>query len=58
MTVRGLTGHTYEILATPDLKTWTVIGTVTLGASGATSFTDSNAASFAKRFYRTRDTTP
>ena len=58
VTVRGLTGHTYEILATQDLTTWTVIGTVTLDASAATNFIDSNAASFTKRFYRTRDTTP
>ena len=58
LTVTGQIGHTYEILATQDLKTWTVIGTVTVGAGGSLDFTDTNAASFPKRFYRTRDTQP
>ncbi len=58
LTVKGLSGHTYEIQATPDLKTWTAIGTATLGASGSVDFADTNAASFPKRFYRTRDTQP
>jgi hypothetical protein len=56
LTVTGLNGHTYDIQATQDFKTWTVIGTVTLGASGSLNFTDPNAASFSSRFYRTRDT--
>jgi len=34
--------------------TWTVIGTATVGATGSLDFTDTNAASFSKRFYRTR----
>ena len=50
----GPIGHTYDILATQDFVTWTVIGTVTVGASGSLDFTDTNAASFSKRFYRTR----
>jgi hypothetical protein len=54
LTVSGLIGQTYEILATQDLKTWTIIGTVTLGARGSLDFTDTNAASFPQRFYRTR----
>jgi hypothetical protein len=54
LTVTGAIGHTYQILATQDFKTWTVIGTVTVGASGSLDFTDTNAASFPKRFYRTR----
>lgn len=56
LTVKGLTGHTYDIQATSDLKTWTTIGTVTVGASGSTDFT--NTPSLLKRFYRTRDTQP
>ncbi len=58
LTVTGLAGHTYDIQATQDLKTWTVIGTVTLGVSGSLNFTDTNAAGFSKRFFRSHDTTP
>jgi hypothetical protein len=54
LNVVGPVGHTYDIQATQDLKTWTVIGTVTVGASGSVDFTDTNAASFSRRFYRTR----
>ena len=54
LTVTGTVGHTYDIQATQDLKTWAVIGSVTVGASGTLNFTDTNAASFSKRFYRTR----
>ncbi len=52
LTITGQTGHTYNIQATQDFKTWTVIGSVTVGASGSSNFTDTNAASFSKRFYR------
>ena len=55
LTVTGPIGHMYEILATPDLKTWTVIGTGKVGAGGSVDFTDTNAASFPRRFYRTRE---
>lgn len=58
LTVTGLNGHTYDIQATRDFKTWTVIGTVTLGAGGSLDFTDPNAASYSSRFYRIRDTHP
>ena len=54
LTVTGTVGHTYDIQATQDFKTWTVIGTVTMDASGTLTFTDTNAASFTRRFYRTR----
>jgi hypothetical protein len=56
LTVSGLIGQTYEIEATQDLVTWTVIGTVTLSASSSSDFTDTNAASFPQRFYRTHQT--
>jgi len=56
LTVSGLIGQTYDIEATQDFTTWTVIGTVTLEASGSVDFTDTNAASFSQRFYRTRET--
>jgi hypothetical protein len=58
LTVTGQTNHTYNIQASQDLKTWTIIGTVTLVAGGSVNFTDTNAASFPKRFYRTQDTQP
>jgi hypothetical protein len=54
LTVTGQVGHTYDIQATQDFKTWTVIGTMTVGATGLLNFTDTNAASFSRRFYRTR----
>ena len=53
LTVTGQVGHTYDILATQNFTTWTVIGTVTVGAGGSSDFTDTNAANFPKRFYRT-----
>jgi hypothetical protein len=55
LTVTGQTGHTYEILATQTFTAWSVIGTVTVGAGGSLDFTDTNAVSFLKRFYRTRE---
>jgi Fibronectin type III domain len=58
LTVKGLNGHNYDIQVTPDLKTWTVIGTVTVGAGGSANFTNSNAGSFSRRYYRARDTQP
>jgi len=54
LTVTGQVSHTYDIQATQDFKTWTVIGTVTVGATGLLNFTDTNAASFSRRFYRTQ----
>jgi hypothetical protein len=56
LTVSGPVGNTYNILATQDLISWTVIGTVTVGASGSLDFIDTNAANFPKRFYRTQQT--
>ena len=54
LTVTGTVGHTYNIQATQDFKIWTLIGTVTMGASGSLNFTDTNATSFSRRFYRTK----
>lgn len=58
LTVTGIIGHIYEVLATQDFKTWTVIGTATVGVSGSLDFIDTNAANFSRRFYRTLDTSP
>ena len=54
LTVTGPADQTYDIQATQDFITWTVIGTGTVGTNGTFNFTDTNAASFSKRFYRTR----
>ena len=54
LTVRGLAGQRHSILATQNFTNWTVIATVTLGASGSVNFTDPNAASYSRRFYRTQ----
>jgi hypothetical protein len=43
-----------QIQASRDLETWTVIGALTVGAGGWADFTETNAASFSWRFYRTR----
>jgi Fibronectin type III domain len=58
LTATGQSGHIYEIQATQDFKTWTVIGTVTMGTAGSIDFTDTNAANFSRRFYRTHDLQP
>jgi hypothetical protein len=55
LTVTGTINHPYDIEATEDLVTWTVIGTVTLDAGGSADFTDSDAANYPQRFYRARD---
>lgn len=54
LTVKASTGHKYDILATQPGPGWAVIGTITMGVSGTVDFTDTNAASFRQRTYRTR----
>ena len=58
LTVTGTTGHTYDIEATQDFNTWTVIGTETMGLGGSFNFTDTNAPSYSSRFYRMSETQP
>ncbi|MEI6193824.1 MAG: fibronectin type III domain-containing protein [Verrucomicrobiota bacterium] len=58
LTVTGPAGHTYDIEATEDFTTWTVIGMATLDASGSLDFTDTDAPNHSQRFYRLRDTQP
>lgn len=55
LTVAGLIGHTYEIQASQDLKTWSPIGTVTPTTGSTVEVVDLNAANFPTRFYRTRE---
>ena len=54
LTVTGPAGHTYDIQASQDFITWTVIGTATVGTNGSLNYTDTNAAKYPSRFYRTR----
>ncbi len=58
LAVTGKAAHTYEIQTTTNLNTWMILGTVTTGASGSANYTNTNAGSFSKRFYRTRDPQP
>lgn len=58
LTVNGVAGRTYEIQATRDLKTWSVLGNVTVGAGGSAAYTDNPPLSGLRRFYRTRDLLP
>jgi hypothetical protein len=51
MQVIGTSGQTYQVQASPDLKTWTSIGPVT-GASTPQPFSDSAAKGLPHRFYR------
>jgi hypothetical protein len=55
LTISGVTGLAYDVQATQDFKTWSVIGTVTPGVSGLVNFTDTNTAAFSQRFYRLRE---
>ncbi|HSP41232.1 MAG TPA: fibronectin type III domain-containing protein [Luteolibacter sp.] len=56
MTVQGLIGRQYDIEASEDLKTWTLIDTITIPEGGSVRFTDPDAPLHARRFYRTRAT--
>jgi hypothetical protein len=51
LTLTGQAGAT-TIQASANYITWNTIGTVLVPAGGSLNFTDTNAASFPKRFYR------
>jgi hypothetical protein len=55
--VTGLAGHVYDIMASQDLQTWTVIGTVPAGPGGLCNFVDPVAGRYSSRFYRLHDVT-
>ena len=55
VTVIGQIGHTYEIQATQDFKTWTTIGMSGMGLTGSLDFVDMDAQNFSARFYRACD---
>jgi len=58
LVVKGLAGQSYDIEATRDLRNWSRIGSVTVGAGGSESYTDTTAPGVLKRFYRTRQLQP
>jgi hypothetical protein len=51
-------GQTYELQATQDLQTWTVIQTLTTDNRGEFAFIDTAALSLPARCYRLRETAP
>lgn len=52
--VRGRIGLQYDIEASADMKTWSLVNTVTMPAGGWLDYSDPQAANHAARFYRTR----
>jgi hypothetical protein len=50
----GNPGQTYNVFSSQDFNTWTLIGTMTLDASGAGEFTDPAGASRPSCIYRLR----
>ena len=50
--VTGSSGHAFNVLASQNLTTWTVIGTVRTDSNGSATFSDTNAQNFPRRFYR------
>jgi hypothetical protein len=58
LTVTGLVGHSYEVQATQDFKTWTPLSIVTMGTNGTLAVTDPAAAGLSHRFYRTLEVLP
>jgi len=52
LTGRGQSGQSYDVQCSQDLQTWSLIGTMTLDASGSGHFTDPAGAGRAKSFYR------
>jgi hypothetical protein len=52
LNVSGQPGQAYDVLASQDLSTWTVIGAVTLDDSGAGQFVDPASLGLANRVYR------
>jgi hypothetical protein len=55
LTGAGLGRRTYDILATEDFSTWSVLGSVTADWTGAFTFTDTARSAFGIRIYRARE---
>lgn len=52
LTLTGQVGQVYVIQASTNLTTWTAISTNSASVEGTLQFTDTNASSFNKRYYR------
>ncbi len=52
--VTGQPNQAYDVMASQNFSAWTVIGSVTLNASGAAQFTDPAGSTMANRLYRLR----
>lgn len=53
----GQSGQTYNVLCSQDLRTWTIIGSVTINAGGTFTFTDPAGADQPSRMYRLQSIT-
>jgi uncharacterized repeat protein (TIGR01451 family) len=51
-TLTGVPNTSYVILASPDLSTWSPVGTNVTSGGGTFQFQDPNAGSFPRRYYR------
>lgn len=49
--VAGVSGLTYHVLASDDMKTWVSIGSVLMPSGGSTNFVDGNVSQHTNRFY-------
>jgi hypothetical protein len=54
LTATGQPGQTYDVMASQNFSTWTVIGTVTLNSGGSVQFSDPANGSAGNRSYRLR----
>ena len=54
LTVTGVTNRAYVVEASPDLRTWNPLQTITLDANGSGVVMENNPALGTKRFYRAR----
>ena len=52
ITVHGVAGENYEIQASSDLQSWTVLTTLTADSNGDLEFVDPQSASLPYRFYQ------
>jgi hypothetical protein len=58
LSIAGPPGQSYSVLGSEDLQTWTILGSVTLDASGSAQFSDSDGISHPARMYRLQQAPP
>lgn len=56
LTLNAAGGQTFELLATTNLTTWTLLSSVIVGTNGLASYTDTAAPGFRARYYKARKT--